>query len=263
MITTNERTIVSREEAERLLYETSVAPSSFADLDTAKQFNYAQHDTTKFDDLVMSQQKYQEAEAVQNYSSAAPVFEKYITNTSQISNEVKDTFRPQLFDEQLQRVDHNPVIENDLQKIAEVQIEEQVEQKREVKEYRQIESDSDQTVRLNTKGIIAVATFVAVLALVTVLVIINAINLGNSGARIDALQGSNSELRQELSGLDQQRRDFINSLTPEELANMGFGQITDIRTITNPSSTWTRPANPDHSTNWFDAISRFFSGLFR
>ena len=260
MVITNDRTIVSREEAEKLLYQTAEtsSPSGFANLETAQKFNYSPLDTTSFDDLVS---QYQSAPAVQEYSapaqpSSSPALEGYITNSQQLQQrpEFDKTFRPQLFDETLQKVDFSPAVE--MEKIAEVEI---VPAK--VAEYNHEES-TDQVVRLNARGIIAVASFFAILTLITVLVIINAVNLGNSGARIDGLRASNAEMRQELSVLNNERQQFLNSLTEDQLREMGLQQLPVIN-IQTPSNTWQHPQNPDQSTNWFDSLSRFLSGLFR
>jgi len=267
MVITNDRTIVSREEAERLLYQTTEsAPAGFANLETAQRFNYTPADAPNFDafEALASQPKYMSAPAMQTFESplptSSPALESYVTNTQQLTQRPEfqnGTFRPQLFDTQtLEKVEYSPAVE--LEKIAEVEIHDTAQ----IHEMPTRSREQDQVIKLNRRGIIAVASFFAVLALVTVLVIINAINLGQSGARLDSLRASNTEMRQDMSGVNAERQAYLANLTPEELASRGLTQLP-ITNLPSQSNTWQQPSNPDHSTNWFNNLSRFLSGLFR
>ena len=266
MVTHNPRKIetVTREQAYEALFREGDAPPT--------GFNYS-HDTGRFEELKSNYhdtaQTYvappMEEHIFTNPGSGAPALEPYLT-----PDQNPRTFRPQLYTETLEPTEYYSPPAEELQKIAEIEMP-SIPLGQSVRETEEVEETSG-VIKLNTRGLIAVASFFAVLALVTVLIIINAVSINASGARIDQMRMNNSaerhSLNQKLQERDQVWNDVTNDIREQLNAN---GQINGEKfeqvgppTHLPPIQPWQPPANhPDHSTNWFDAISRWLSGLFR
>ncbi|MCL2570536.1 MAG: hypothetical protein FWE16_05020 [Firmicutes bacterium] len=263
----------SREEANRLLYEVPLQKPTEVSLDAtiATRFNNT-HDVNAFNGIVSS--RYQEARDVlfnakplpQSQSAVAPVFDSYIKPGDTIPQDYqfqpKQTFRPVIFDMNLSPIqEQSQQPQEQLEKIAEMDTSNYSVRD----EKAHVDDDQDVTMKLNTRGFIAVASFVAVLALVVALIIINAVNISASGARIDALRTENIQLSQQFDQVSSQRYSEYNRITNEirnQFDGDNFVQVgTPVRIP--PQVTWQFPDNPDHSTNWFDRLSNFLSGLFR
>ena len=181
-------------------------------------------------------------------------------------------FRPTIYDENLRPIDTTQV-----HQIAEYDVGEVGYSVREEAGALDMQGQEETTteevtsLRLNTRGMIAVGAFFAVLVLVTVLIIINAVSLGSSGARIQALQTENTALTQELNNNIDARNILANDRIDElqrQLDTYGSynGQVfSDLPPATQlPPIPTLRPLpNPDHSTNWFNNVSQWLSGLFR
>ena len=167
-----------------------------------------------------------------------------------------------------------------LEPIAEFEVHEEVKAEVGVAQsVRTVESATEHaTVRLNARGYIAIAAFLATIVLVTVLIIINASSIGSSGAQIGQLRASNQELRttantaqsdrnamyDRITGQITNSRTYVGNGQYRVTTDSGGGYFTEMETIRVPNSNnLQRPSNPDRSTNWFDRLSRWLSNLFR
>jgi len=202
-------------------------------------------------------------------------FSPYISGeraTEQIA-QYNQTFRPTIYDENLRPINTSST----MHQIAEIPVEDVGYSVRE--ELGALETVAEQddateevtSLKLNTRGWIAVASFFAVLLLVTVLIIINAVSLGGSSARISTLQAEQTELRAQLSAQDGALVRTFNERSAEirrQIQTYGSYNGIQFEYIGTPTQLPPIPTlrplpNPDHSTNWFNDMSRWFSGLFR
>ena len=219
----------------------------------------------------------------------APTFESYIApNTTPDISTTKTfspfSFRPTIITEDsssvLQLVD---TLEPAPVKIAEVEME--VEHDNVItstqKHTKITKSNTESIIKLNHKGMIVVGTFLAILLLVTVLVIINAVNLGSSASRLSNLRAE-SALVSSQRDTAQAERDRLYRERAEYLANqlnqnrndnsssinIGGNQV-DVNYVGNQTQNvaqqppWQPGENPDSSSNWFNNMSNWLSGLFR
>jgi hypothetical protein len=144
-----------------------------------------------------------------------PVFEKYRVDRTEYAQPTEapqqyfndknpmpyQTFRPRIFDFEVHEFDTGRGA--DLEQIAEVDV---------VAETENLTAPTMETpvrvteqsffqpkLRLNAKGIIAVVAFFAIVAMITVLIIVNSIAVGTNRSRISALRMENSTLSAEYS----------------------------------------------------------------
>ena len=289
----------SQEEADQLLYGNQPYDKSrFAATET---FNNA-YDTSGFDEMLKKDEyvgnEFISSIATSGYAtpSSAPTvpfsasaadilsqpsglgLEKYIAPGSTPHVEPRQSYAPfkpfvidelnneiGLFDTQIAQ----PI------KIAEVDME--VEHEVAIKPAPLKKNYSDAVIKLNHKGMIAVGAFFAILLLVTVLVIINAVSLGSSSARLSSLRAETSTASSQLSQMQAERdlaysqrtADINSQLNQNGTVQMGNGSYRQFdfngsHSIRVPGQQrWRESDNPDASSNWFDSMSRWLSGLFR
>ena len=162
-------------------------------------------------------------------------------------------------------------------------LEEKIETKiEEIKNEEKIESDTGFSThfRLNAVGMVAVVSFIAVTCMVIAFIIANSVGIARAGTRIEGLQAGNVAMTQQLH--DQQKLNEIEknrilenagvlgdggAFTQDKVAareDIQFGTDTYVYTppVTPPAGAWTPQQNPDTSTNFFDAIARFFNRIF-
>jgi hypothetical protein len=120
-------------------------------------------------------------------------------------------------------------------------------------------SATESYIKLNAKGLIACVTFIAVTALVVLLVIINSFAIGSAGARIDRLRDGNADLAIEHSRAMDNRQSAWNN---------GVARATGASDTSSPDHVYNLPPldmsapTSGSSTNWFDQLARFFGNLF-
>jgi len=296
------------DEANELLYGNQPSPSfQSVKLENTELQGFASYDTASFDSLkdtkystnefiateVPLQSQFQAAQPYLQPVSATefftntdlPVFEKYIDQNSTpdvSSTRNQFTFRPHIIDEQnsiLQLVDtqlSEPI------KIAEVDMEVEHETVTKSPHEHKSKTTTDSVIKLNHKGMIVVGTFLAVLVLVTVLVIINAINLGSSASRLSELRGESAVTYSRLTQAQRDSTDARNNRTYElrrqlnanrngnnSEIQIGDGSNIQVEYTGNSAvrvptqSPWRPAENPDASSNWFNALGAWLSGLFR
>jgi len=259
------------EEANKVLYG--------SEDEVVARFNY-DHDTTAFDALRDAQ--YQDislaATNTVEFAEPAPVaftapapvtapapgLASYYNDKNPIP---ASSFRPKLYDPALN--DMVDSINTHLEKIAEVEV---AEEKEAVTKAVATTQTYDATLKLNARGVVAVASFIAVLALVVTLIVINAVNISASAGRIDVLNNDRAVMSQELDQLLTERNQVWSDVTGgiRDQVNSGslniggteMVQLPPVRPLPN-LPTWSPPANPDASTNWFDRVSSWLNNLFR
>ena len=163
-----------------------------------------------------------------------------------------------------------------LEKIAEVEV-----AQLKIAEPKQQQTQNESAkYKLNARGWIAIAAFISVVVLVTALIIINASNIGIASSRISTLRDENAVLSASVSQAEYQRDTTYDRITNDIrtqlnnqigeyrylTANGTTGEFTQLPpTAQVPPTNTIRPplGNPDASTNWFDRLSRWLSGLFR
>jgi len=254
-------------EARSLLYDLPLS----AEPELAAQFDTS-HNMSNYNSIASTYQSYYNAPSPA-VSTEPVAFESYIK-----PNDVPKftpTFRPKMYDAQLQEVD-SLTASMHLEKIAEVEV---IEEKVEV-ERPQLTSQEDfeeTSIRLNSKGVIVVATFVAVLVLITALIIINVASISASSSRISTLNSQNVDMSQTLHERSLQR-DHIRDTRTADIQNQlenNNGNVTingnnrqleyhgrPPQTLPNTPAAQP-PSNPDASTNWFDRFTNWLSNLFR
>jgi cell division protein FtsB len=263
---------MTKEQAHRLLYEP--LPAEQSRLDVEARFN-TDHDTTAFDNLMKDSYEHVAAAPTPqpqvvaspfgNLKTPSPQFDSYVTPQNPIST----TFRPKIYDQNLVEVDTSiPVAPPQL--VAEVDIEPFIAPQPPAMAYDDDE-EVEGKIRLNTKGIIAVVAFFAVVALVAILIIMSAVSINASGTRIQELTADNAvasarleELQREHNRVRRQRttRNDEDYNVYDYIEDHGLVQLPEARPLPQLSIP-NLNQNPDHSTNWFDQIVRFLSGLFR
>jgi len=247
----------------------------------ANPFNFpCNHNVAQFKELVQS--KYP-----QTFEIAEPIvgagvdtgFNKYLTSATyeaptgppmkyyNDSNPIPEkyrSFKPQIFDN-FYAAPRSDADEALLQKIDEVQV---YEPKETVQEALSTgldrDVDSEAYLKLNTKGIIACITFIAVTLLILTLVIINAVSIGSSRIQIRRLREENTELTQKYSDAELARIQAYNNgeARARIFANSGDAIVPE-HIILPPLATYPlAPANSDSSTNVFNEISKFFGRIF-
>ncbi|MCL2851214.1 MAG: hypothetical protein FWE01_02530 [Firmicutes bacterium] len=217
------------------------------------------------------------------FTTETPVFESYVTDTASVVEKSKtfSPFKPNLIVEQndfIQLVDTQiaePI------KIAEVEME--VEHETIAKSTREHKRkvSSESVIKLNHKGMIVVGTFLAVLLLVTVLVIINSVNLNSSASRLSSLRAQNALTSSQLSQAQAERDRLYNERAAElysqlnsnrngnsSSVNTGNGNI-NVEYVGNNADRvqqqqpWRPGGNPDQSSNWFGNLSNWMNSIFR
>lgn len=175
----------------------------------------------------------------------------------------------------IERVESNTITVPQPVQIFEIALEEQQKSIEKAKREKVVETDVEVAtgnLRLNARGMIAIASFFAIVILATVLIIVNAVSINSSSARISALNAEVTAAEQRIGQLTDQRtqafaqatRDLYNAdgtVNEGALRDMGYVQLE--RPIQLPPQQMNpTPDNPDRSTNWFDGMSRWFSGWF-
>ena len=203
------------------------------------------------------------------------LFEPYLSGTDSVTNaqtrQSPQTFRPIIA----------PEIENahrftptEMHQIAEVEVPKQSIQKAQVMQKQTsaiTNTETHASIKLNTRGMIVVASFFAVLALITTLIIVNAVSLSASRTNLATMGNENSALRSQLRDRQDERDQVYRDVTEDirnQLNNNGtfngeqFDRLPPAQLLP-PVSPWQHAPNPDASTNWFDRVSAWLSGLFR
>lgn len=247
----------------------------------ARLFNN-NHDTSRFNDLVA-----ESPQMIQNPLNSAtqkPIAEPAIDWAKPDESPFQSYIKPG--ERAYMPTQVAEVEEVGLEKIMEVELEEVAPIQRgkiERANARVIEEEEEldlanATVKLNARGVIAIVAFFATILLVTVLIIINATSISGAGARISRLREENAVLSANVNQALSTRNEAYNSIT-NNITNQFNSQTGSQRYIIGngnsmqmvqlppvvqlpPIETW-RPSNPDHSTNWFNNLSRWLSNLFR
>jgi len=121
--------------------------------------------------------------------------------------------------------------------------------------------DEDVKFKLNARGIIAIGTFFATVVLVTVLIILNASTISASSSRISTLRDENSVLRANVSQTVAQRNELYTDVT-NNIDTGEFVELPEPVRVPRMNQLRQQNENPDHSTNWFDRLSRWLGSLF-
>lgn len=277
---------LEKQTAEELLYG-SAMPARESDYlggdNTLTKFNYG-HDLNAYEKLV--QNKYADtffpdvtepvAAATSLYTAAAPAptldtyhFAKpvytapaepqmeYYTGDKTIPYK---TFRPQIFEYE----EPAPVVDNTLEEIATVDV---------VEEPVQVEMPTYAPevvphLRLNSKGIIAVATFAAITVLLAIMLVINTVAISSGNATISQLLADNAATSSTLydgsNSLTQQRNDayqFGLNQAQALAGSQGYGIAGQVQLPPIPPAP-NLNINSDYSTNIFDQIVKFISSIF-
>jgi hypothetical protein len=192
------------------------------------------------------------------------------------------TFRPKLFHTPIDEIDYrllNPRHE-ELIIQPELVVETEVETTAEV--YQEQEQEYTTKFKLNSVGMIAVVSFIAVTVMVVAFIIANSIAISGSATRIANLRASNATNTARVQALQNQNQ--AAQIDQQYYADQRFenrvintdGTITvqnsdgtytilhpaEVITIPPNQPTWTAPADTTPRTSFFDRLSRFFSRLF-
>ncbi|MDR0462022.1 MAG: hypothetical protein LBG88_01650 [Christensenellaceae bacterium] len=242
--------------------------TAYEDVPTKPVFNL-QHNLAEYNDYVES--RYQNSVvALDAYEEpvTSPTInvnfglEQYVAPTPSYSTN-STTFAPNILD--YEKPGFQP---KHRELIAEIEVEDidiapQVENK--VEKDADIQSDVGFTthLKLNAVGMIAVVSFIAVTLMVIAFVIANSITIGKTGARIDALQSNNTEIAGKLLAKQTETTalysDVTANISEEYLIGLGYAPV---EVVEIPEAKWIPQGNVDKSTNFFDAIARFFNKLF-
>jgi len=243
------------------------------------RFNY-NHDTTAFDELIT--QKYQEIEAASATKTILPVeetisfikptpiespFGSYYNDKNPVPQELYGV-NSYTFAQPAEEVCAVTQIDNLVSNQTQAEVET-------IHRTTPMQNATYQPVlKLNAKGFIAVASFVAVLALTVTLIIINAVSISASAGRIEALTTATNSLTQTAQATQAEHaqvwasqstfvQDSINaaaggSVFFDDLELVHLGPARGLPQM----PTFTPPPNPDHSTNWFNNLSNWLSNIF-
>ena len=261
------------EQAEKMLFGNSEPLAAYKpDVEIATNFNLS-HDLQAYDELVDT--RYQSGSVAEK-----PVLENYFVTKDEVDTRDQietqkyinndnplpySPFKPRIFGTNLQEIDTSllqstKTLNQTLEKIAEVNFTPAV------KEEVQEEIAYSSKMKLNAKGIIAVCTFFAVVALVVALIVVNSVSIGSGSSRISTLRAANIAVSMELEQAELERDIKYNDKVIE-IENMvkapdsGYTQLGTPTKLPN-LSTWRKVSNLDAGTNLFDQISKFLSGLF-
>ncbi|MCL2621448.1 MAG: hypothetical protein FWD32_00205 [Firmicutes bacterium] len=125
-------------------------------------------------------------------------------------------------------------------------------------------SNQQVTFTLNSRGALMTVAFAIITLLLTTFLIINTAAIGASQSNIKAYKAEIATLATSIANLETERGIAMNNAALEAKAtDAGFtndvGLITTV-TVTRPPVTQT--GNPDYSTNWFNEVVKFISGMF-
>ena len=289
---------LTRERASRALFGDDPVTSTSAD--TYVNFSNS-HDVTEFNNLVES--KYSNTfgssslfstpesatdtpDSVDATATSEQTFATYFTTQSQYTPPVPEVqkyyndsnpipqqyhaFKPKMFTDFEELIVPSPKGELDealLQKIDEIQVYEPTEATTKVafEAGANMDTDTETYLKLNKKGIIACVTFIAITMLIIFLVIYNSIAINGAGNQIRRLRHENTELQQQQTRAEVDRMEALRrgEAAAHQFAGSGAATPPAIENLPPISSFPLTPSNPDASTNFFDQVSRFFSGLFR
>ncbi|MCL2228544.1 MAG: hypothetical protein FWC00_01800 [Firmicutes bacterium] len=130
------------------------------------------------------------------------------------------------------------------------------------------ETNFETRIKLNSVGMVAVVSFIAVTIMILSFIIANGIAISAGSSAISTLQAENAALTQSLSAAQAESSAAYQAATnaARELvadgaaAANGFSPVGPVQTI--PPSNWTPAPNPDVSSNFFDRVAQFFNRLF-
>jgi hypothetical protein len=247
----NDRAVDVKSRADKLLFGEDYSK------DVATNFSF-DHDTDQFNTVMQS---YFVPGDEQVTSKKEPVMDSYYNDTNPISSQTQ-TFRPKIFGQNLEEIN--------FEKIAEVAISDtdthvlnQVSDT-DTHVLNKTESDFDVQMKLNHKGLIAIVSFFAVVAMIIALVIVNSVSIGNANGRIAAMTASNAATAAIVAARQEQVDNVRATSEDIVMSEIGSGQReylgTPDRIVVDQ---WAAPVNPDASSNFFDWLSRLFSGIFR
>lgn len=282
MFLQGDKPTLTRDRAARTLFDNDDAADKSA-ADTFVNFDY-NHNVAEFKNLVQSKYTQSFEPAVQSETSADGVFNKYhhvenqrldqggnfqgyYNDSNPIPQQYK-TFKPKVltdFTDLEIPASRGELDDALLQKIDEVHIYEPGEATEKVAFDTITDTDTatESYLKLNTKGLIACITFIAVTLLIIFLVILNGIQIGNSGNQIRRMRDENTQLQEQYEQANTLRSEAWTRGT-EKANKFAADQGVEI-TVTELPSVSSYPltaSNPDSSTNLFDQISKFFSSLF-
>jgi hypothetical protein len=263
-------------------------------VDTSSQYtNFAyDHSNTEFNQLVS--EKYQTSFEAVSLPTENVQFNRYLTDdTTHIANvdnslqqyyndsnpipqaTAYQVFKPKIisdFDEVL--VGQTSELEETLlQKIDEVQISEPQSDTLEKVDFiadLHREEATESYLKLNAKGIIAIATFIAVTLLIITLVIVNSVAIGGASSRLSDLRAENTRLQQDVNYHEGRRAQTYADRQADVDAFVGCDQSSVEFSIENGNVIVLPPvvtyplgdANPDASTNIFNQIASWLGSIF-
>ena len=292
----------TNEQAEKLLFGGAQPLNSYrtdvqTDREIATNFDTA-HNLDAYKDLV--ENKYAGSEAV--FSSAQPMFSPYATAETRAQNVLEkptlegyytpaaaqfeyDTktesyynddnplppiaFKPRIFDNNLQEIDTtNTQMRSflDLENIGNFDVETETDTQVVAESSEDTATDFVPSLKLNAKGLIAVCSFFIVAALIIALIIINSVSIGSATSRISDLRAQNTAATAELQSATATRESIYETTTKQiertvKAPGSGYKELTNVKRLPN-LKTWEKVVNQDYSTNFFDVLSKFFSGIF-
>ena len=292
----------STEQAERLLFGGTQPLNNYrqdvaSDNEIATNFNTS-HNLDAYKDLVQS--RYPDSAAV--FSPAQPMFSPYATTDTRAQTDVfekpeldtyytPDTnqkvefetqftsyynddnplpaaYKPRIYDRNLQEVDTttaNPNTTGSLNLLGDFDVDfatdTAVAEKQDIAEA----TDFVPAMKLNAKGLIAVCCFFAVAALIIALIVINSFSIGSAASRISDLRAENQAVTVELQNNVAARENLYNAttkqITQQVTTSSEWSKLPNAKKLPN-LKTWEKVVNQDVSTNLFDVLSKFLSGIF-
>jgi len=289
---------LTRDRASRVLfdhdYEVESSADTFVNFADSPSFAY-NHSTTEFDQLVGSKyssgftsseasaedaqyNKYFTADT--SYEAPSGSLQQYFNDTNPIPEQLAtgtmgasqsytyQSFKPKVLADydSIELGRKSDIDEALLQKIDEVQIIEPTEALERVEFDADLRGEiaSEPYLKLNAKGFIACATFLAVTLLIISLIVINSVAIGGAGNQIRRLRDENTELQQHYEHHDGLRNQaWADGVADATAFAGGSGSVPPTKVILDPvTSVPLAPANPDASTNLFNQIAKFFGSIF-
>ena len=121
-------------------------------------------------------------------------------------------------------------------------------------------------VKLNAVGMVSVVSFVAVTLLVLSFIILNAVGISAGAARIATLEKSvatqSAALESVVAGNAATKSALDATLTEGYFITNGYTEAGVTEVTLEPAPAWTPLTNSTKSTSFFDALSKFLSGIF-
>jgi len=274
---------LTRDRASRVLFDNDTTDTAMQDTSVSTGFSF-DHNVAEFNNLVQTKypqmvefpapafteslelNKYYTDNINTPYQQTTTPVQPYFNDTNPLPKQLYQSFRPKVvtdddafyFDSKLH------ADEALLQKIDEVQVYEPTMEKVDFTADTSQQVHTESYLKLNTKGIIACLTFVAVTLLIIALVIVNGVSISNSNNKIRDLRDKNTELTQQYNDAETVRAAAYSRGVAKANGFAGSPEAVapSVENLPPVSSQPLYPPNPDASTNFFDQIANFFGKIF-